>query len=81
MPLLSRLIDFETLKQLACKLSNGKATEVDGIPREFCKYGPQSLLELLWAALNAYLQGETASVCAHEWLGAIAANWLNCTVC
>ncbi len=70
MPLLSRLFDFETLGQCAHKRSNGKATRVDGIPREFYKYGPQSLLELLWAALNAYLRGETPSVCAHEWLGA-----------
>ena len=32
------------------------------------------MLELLWAALNAYLRGETPSVCAHasEWIGAIA---------
>ncbi len=45
---------------------------MDGIPREFYKYGPQGLLELLWAALNAYLRGETPSVCAHEWIGAIA---------
>jgi hypothetical protein len=29
------------------------------------------LLELLWAALNAYLRGETQSVVVHEWLGAI----------
>jgi hypothetical protein len=53
-------------------LRNGKATGVDGFPREFYKYGPQNLLELLWAALNAYLRGEKPSVCAHEWLGAIA---------
>jgi hypothetical protein len=71
MSLLSRLIDFETLEQCVCKLRNGKATGVDGIPREFYKYGPQNLLELLWAALNAYLRGEMPSVCAHEWLGAI----------
>jgi len=54
------------------KLLNGKATGVDGIPREFYKYGPQRLLELLWVALNAYLRGEVPSVCAHEWMGAIA---------
>jgi hypothetical protein len=69
MPLLSRLFDFETLEQCVRKLCNGKATGVDGIPREF---GPQNLLELLCAALNAYLRGEIPSVCAHEWLGAIA---------
>jgi hypothetical protein len=72
MPLLSRLIDFETLEQCVRNLRNGKATGVDGFPREFYKYGPQNLLELLWAALNAYLRGEKPSVCAHEWLGAIA---------
>ena len=68
MPLLSRLIDFEILEQCVRKLLNGKATGVD----EFYKYGPQGLLELLWAAHNAYLRGETPSVCAHEWIGAIA---------
>ena len=44
--ILSRLIDFETLEQCVRKLLNGKATGVDGIPREFYKYGPQGLLEL-----------------------------------
>ena len=60
MPLLSRLIDFETLEQCVRKLLNGKATGVDGIPRAFYKYGPQGLLELLWAALNAYRRGKTS---------------------
>ncbi len=54
------------------KFCNGEATGVDGFPREFYKYGPQNLLELHWAALNAYLRGEMPSVCAHEWLGATA---------
>ncbi len=29
-------------------------------------------LRTFWAALNAYLRGEIPSVCAHEWVGAIA---------
>ncbi len=72
MPLLGRLIDFETLKQCVCKLPSGKSTGVDGTPHDFYKYGPQGMLELLWSVLNAYLQGEISSVCAHEWLAAIA---------
>ena len=72
MPLLSRLIDFETLEQCVHKLHQGKLTGVDGISRQFYRYGPQTLLELLSVALNAYLRGETPSVCAHEWIGALA---------
>ncbi len=33
---------------------------------------PQLLLQLLWGALNAFLRGKTPSVCAYEWLGALA---------
>ncbi len=46
----------------------------DLVPREFYrdKYGPQPFLQLFWAALHAFLRGEAPSVCAHEWLGALA---------
>jgi hypothetical protein len=33
-----------------------------------------ALLKLLWAAINAYLRGDPPTVCAHEWIGAIAAS-------
>ena len=45
----------------------------DGIPREFYKYGPRLLLELLRAAFNAYLSGKRPTICGHEWMGAIVA--------
>jgi hypothetical protein len=35
------------------------------------------LLERLWAAINAYLRGDGGgqpTICAHEWIGAIAAH-------
>ena len=32
------------------------------------------LLELLWAAINAYPRGESPNVCGHEWIGAIACS-------
>jgi len=65
-PLLNRLVDFATLEKSARGQKNGKQTGVDGQPREFYKYGPTALLELLWKAINAYLRGETPSVCLHD---------------
>jgi hypothetical protein len=35
------------------------------------KYGPRVFLELLCAAINAYLKGERLIVRIHEWMGAI----------
>ncbi len=44
----------------------------DLVLREFYKYSPHHFLQLLWAAINEFLRGEAPSVCAHEWLGALA---------
>ena len=71
-PLISRPIDFETFERCARRQPNDKAPGSDGQPREYVKYGPTALLELYWKADNAYMAGETPSVCAHEWLGAVA---------
>ncbi len=71
-PLISRPIDLETFERSARRQPNDRAPGSDGQPREYVKYGPAALLELYWKADNAYLAGETPSVCAHEWSGAVA---------
>ena len=43
----------------------------DRIPRELYKYGPRPFLDLLRAAINAYLKDERPTVHSHEWMGAI----------
>ncbi len=53
-------------------LPTGKSVGTDGIPREFYKYAPRSFLELLRAAINAYLTGHRPTVCGREWMGAAA---------
>ena len=68
---LSLPIDYETLEAYVRALLTGKSVGTDGIPREFYKYGPRLLLELLRAAFNAYLSGKRPTVCGHEWMGAI----------
>ena len=55
-------------------LGTGKSVGTDGIPREFYKYGPRVLLELLRAAINAYLRGERPMADPHEWMGAIVTS-------
>ena len=72
LPLISRIFDYETVERCSREQPLHKTWGEDHVPREFYKYGPQLLLQLLWAALNAFLRGETPSVCAHEWLGALA---------
>ena len=71
-PLLNRPVGFETLERCRRKQPNGRAPGEDGIPREFCKYGPLALLELYWKATNAFLKGDAPSVCPSEWTGAVA---------
>ena len=71
-PLLNRPVGFETLERCRRKQPNGRAPGEDGIPREFCKYGPLALLELYWKAINAFLKGDAPSVCPSEWTGAVA---------
>uniref|UniRef100_A0A7S0M8E9 Uncharacterized protein n=1 Tax=Cryptomonas curvata TaxID=233186 RepID=A0A7S0M8E9_9CRYP len=63
---LSLLIDYETLEACVRALLTGKSVGTDGIPREFYKYGPRLLLELLHAAFNAYLSGKRPTICGHE---------------
>jgi hypothetical protein len=53
--LLSCPIDYDTLEVLTRALLTGKSVGTDGTPREFYKYGPRVLIELLCAAFNAYL--------------------------
>jgi hypothetical protein len=72
LPLISRIFDYETVERCSREQPLHKTWGEDRVPREFYKYGPQLFLQLLWAALNAFLRGETPSVCAHEWLGALA---------
>jgi hypothetical protein len=48
--------DLEKLKTCVQALLTGKSVGTDGIPREFYKYCPQALLELLQAATNAFLR-------------------------
>ena len=76
LPLLSRPVDLDTVDQTALShwQALNKSPGSDGVPRELYKYGPSSLRVLLWRAFNAYLRGEIPSVCAHEWLGAIASS-------
>ena len=68
---ISLLIDHDTLEGCVRALPTGKSVGTDGIPREFYKYAPRSFLELLRAAINAYLTGQRPTVCGHEWMGAI----------
>jgi hypothetical protein len=42
----------------------------DGIPREFYKYDLRPLLELVLAAINAFLCGQEPTMCGHEWMRA-----------
>ena len=70
-PLICRHVDFVTLEAIVSRLRNGKSTGCDGIPREFYKYGPKLLLELLRLAINEYLGGAQPTEYAHEWEGAI----------
>ena len=62
LPLISRIVDLDTVVTRARRQSNGKSTGVDGFPREFYKNGLIELLELLWAAINAYLNLQTYAV-------------------
>ena len=71
-PLISRPIDFETFEKCTMQQPNDRAPGSDGQPREFSKYGPTSLRVLYWRAGNAYMRGETPTVCPHEWAGAVA---------
>ena len=72
LPLINRTIDFETLERCARRQPSNRAPGSDSQPREFCRYGPTAFLELYWKAINAYLRGETPSVCEHEWAVAVA---------
>ncbi len=72
LPLISWIFYYETVERCSREQPLHKTWGEDRVPREFYKYVPQLLLQLLWAALNAFMRGETPSVCAHEWLGALA---------
>ena len=63
---ISLSVDYETLEACVRALGTGKSVGTDGIPREFYKYGPRVLLELLRAAINAYLRGERPMADQHE---------------
>jgi hypothetical protein len=67
-------VDQATLEACVRALMTGKSVGTDGIPKEFYKYGPRVLVELLRAAINAYLRGEHPTVCQHEWMGAIVTS-------
>ena len=71
---ISTSVDQATLEACVRALMTGKSVGTDGIPREFYKYGPRVLVELLRAAINAYLRGEHPTVCQHEWMGAIVTS-------
>ena len=59
-------VDPPMMKASARELAIEKSVGTDGIPREFYKYGPRVLLELLRAAINAFLRGERPTVYQHE---------------
>ena len=74
LPLISRMVDMETVISRTRRQGTGLSTGSDRFHREFYKDAPLILLERLWAAINAYLRGDPPTVCAHEWIGAIAAH-------
>ena len=71
LPSISFLVDYDTLEACARAQPLRKSVGTDRIPRELYKYGPRPFLELLRAAINAYLRGERPTVRSHEWMGAI----------
>ena len=71
LPSISFLVDYDTLESCAREQPPKKSVGTDRVPRELFKYGPRPFLELLRAAINAYLRGERPTVCSHEWMGAI----------
>ena len=70
-PLICRPVDFSTLEECVRRLPNDKSPGTDGIPYEYYKHGPPELLELLRAAINAYLRGDTPSVDSSDWSGGL----------
>ncbi len=62
---ISIFVDQETLVACVQALMTSKSVGTDGIPRELYKYGPRVLLELLRAAINAYLRCDP-TVYQHE---------------
>ena len=70
-PLICRPVDMDTLETIVRRLGNDLSMGIDGIPREFYKYGPLVFLEFLRSAINAYLSGMSPTVGVHEWQGAI----------
>jgi predicted transcriptional regulator len=71
LPSISFLVDYDTLESCAREQPPKKSVGTDRVPRELYKYGPRPFLELLRAAINAYLQGKRPTVRSHEWMGAI----------
>jgi hypothetical protein len=73
LPSISFLVDYDTpsLETCAREQPPRKSVGTDRIPRELYKYGLRPFLELLRAAINAYLKGERPTVHSHEWMGAI----------
>jgi ribonuclease HI len=70
-PLICRQVDMDTLETIVRRLSNDLSMGIDGIPREFYKYGPLVFLEFLRSAINAYMNGMSPTTGVHEWQGAI----------
>jgi hypothetical protein len=71
LPQISSLVDYDTLEACIRALQTGKSVGTDWILREYNKYCPRPFLELLRAAINAYLKGERPTSRGHEWMGAI----------
>jgi hypothetical protein len=71
LPSISFLVDYDSLESCARQQPPRKSVGTDRVPRELYKYGPRVFLELLRAAINAYLKGERPTVRIHEWTGAI----------
>ena len=71
---ISTPVDPTLLEACARALALRNSVGTDGIPREFYKYGPRVLLELLRAAINAFLRGERPTSHRHEWMGAIVTS-------
>ena len=70
-PLVCRPVDFSTLEECVRRLPKGRSPGMDGIPYEYYTHGPPELLELLRAAINAYLRGDTPTVGIQDWTGGL----------
>jgi hypothetical protein len=68
---ISFLIDYDTLESCTREEPPRNSVGTYRVPRKMYKYDPRCFLELLRAAINAYLEGDRPTACSHERMGAI----------